>query len=121
MEFSQDKPIYRQIIDYSYGRILTGEWTPGERIPSVRELSVTVAVNTHTVLKSYEYLQAHGIITPRRGMGFYLSADAVEKVNAARREEFFASTLPTLFADMKLLGITMADIAAEWDKAGHNQ
>ncbi|MCM1163338.1 MAG: GntR family transcriptional regulator [Muribaculaceae bacterium] len=107
MEFNQDRPIYRQIIDYSFGRILTGEWCPGQRVPSVRELAITVAVNSHTVLKAYEYLQAHDIIVARRGLGFFLAPDALEKVDAARREEFFNSTVPTLHDEMKLLGITI--------------
>ena len=34
-------------------------------------------------------LQAEGIIVSRRGMGFYLTADALEQVNQARRREFF--------------------------------
>ncbi len=110
MEFTQDKPIYRQIIDACYARILTGEWRAGERVPSVRELAVEVAVNTHTILKAYEYLQTHEIIVSRRGMGFYLTADAVDKVNAARREEFFNTTLPAVAAEMRLLGITVDEV-----------
>ena len=39
MEFSDNKPIYRQIVDYSFNRIIDGSWTPGGRIPSVRELA----------------------------------------------------------------------------------
>ena len=39
MEFSDNKPIYRQIVDYAYNLIIEGAWVPGERIPSVRELS----------------------------------------------------------------------------------
>lgn len=106
MEFSDHKPIYRQIVDYSVGRILTGAWLPGERVPSVRELAVELAVNTHTVLKAFEFLQDEGIIVPRRGMGFYLSANALEEVNSLRRREFFETTLPALRAEMELLGIT---------------
>ncbi len=94
MDFTSDKPIYRQIIDFSFGQILTGAWTAGERVPSVRELSVQLSVNSHTVLKAYEYLQAEGIIVSRRGMGFYLTADALEQVNQARRREFLTRLSP---------------------------
>lgn len=112
IEFSDNKPIYRQIADYSIGRILTGVWVPGARIPSVRELAVELTVNTHTVLKAFEYLQAEEIIVPRRGMGFYLADDALEKVGCMRRREFFATTLPALRAEMELLGITPAELLA---------
>ena len=116
MDFANDKPIYRQIVDYCYARILAREWPAGERMPSVRELAVTLQVNTHTVLKALETLQAEEIITPRRGMGYFLAPDATEKTAAARRREFFASTLPALRREMDMLGITPAELLAELQK-----
>lgn len=114
MDFTSDKPIYRQIIDFSFGQILTGVWAAGERVPSVRELSVQLSVNSHTVLKAYEYLQAEGIIVSRRGMGFYLTADAMDHVNQARRQEFFDVSLNRLFNEMDLLGISIDDVIEKY-------
>ena len=85
MDFKTNKPIYQQIVDFCFSKILTREWTVGERIVSVRELSTQLAVNSRTVLKAYEYLQAEDIIYPERGMGFYLSKDAMKKVMNAWR------------------------------------
>lgn len=114
MDFNNNKPIYRQIVDYSFTLIISGKWLPGERVPSVRELAAELAVNSHTVLKAYEYLQAEGIIYPRRGMGFYLADDAANRVNEARRRDFFDNTLATVFREMELLGITIDDIVARY-------
>lgn len=116
MDFTPNKPIYRQIIDYSFGQILTGAWAAGERIPSVRELSVLLSVNSHTVLKAYEYLQNEGIIVPKRGMGFYLTTDALDHVNQARRQEFFDTTLRDLFNEMKLLDISIDEVIQQFNK-----
>ncbi len=93
---------------------MSGEWREEERIPSVRELSVRLAVNTHTVLKAYEYLQDEGMIYPRRGMGFYLAGKAPEKVAQARKEEFFQTTLTDVFREMELLGVSIDDIVAHY-------
>lgn len=114
MEFKTDRPIYRQIIDFAYSRILSGQWQPGEKVPSVRELSVELAVNSHTVLKAYDHLQAHGIIAPRRGMGFFLADNAPEQVNADRRSEFFDTELEELFKRMDLLGISIDEIVEKY-------
>lgn len=111
MEFKTDRPIYRQIIDYAFGCILSGGWTPGAKVPSVREMAVDLAVNSHTILKAYDHLQAHGIIVPRRGMGFYLADDAPERVNAERRQDFFDNELPALFERMQMLGISVEEVA----------
>ena len=101
MEFKTDRPIYRQIIDYAFGCILGGGWTPGAKVPSVRELAVELAVNSHTILKAYDHLQDNGIIVPRRGMGFFLAEDA---------REFFDSELHEVFARMDMLGIGIDEI-----------
>lgn len=110
MNFNNNKPIYRQIIDYCFGCILSGGWIADEKIPSVRELAMRLAVNSHTVLKAFEYLQTHDIIYPRRGMGYYLTPDAAERVTATRRQDFYNETLPALFDEMRMLGISASDL-----------
>lgn len=110
MEFKTDRPIYRQIAEFCFACILSGAWREGEKVPSVREMSVDMSVNTHTVLKAYEYLQLHGIIEPRRGMGYFLADDARIKVNTTRKEDFFTVSAPELFEQMELLGITETDL-----------
>lgn len=114
MQFKTDKPIYQQIVDYAYARILADDWTPGQRVPSVRELSVEMSVNTHTILKAFDYLTDRGIIAARRGMGFYLEPDAKKKINDDRRRNFFDEILPDLFEQMRLLGITIEDIVRSY-------
>lgn len=110
MEFSDNKPIYRQIADYAFNSIIEGRWIGGERIPSVRELAVDLGVNTRTVMKALEYLQEADVISPRRGMGYILAADAVEKVVQKRRQEFFDNTLPEVLEEMNRLGITLPQL-----------
>ena len=114
MDFKDNKPIYRQIIDYCFGCILSGAWGPEQKTPSVRELAVKMQVNTHTVLKAFDFLQVHGIIYPRRGMGFYISPDAPQMVNTTRRQEFFEETLPALFDEMRMLGISIDEVSSRW-------
>ena len=112
IEFSDNKPIYRQIVDYAFNRIIDGQWPPGERIPSVRELAAELGVNTRTVLKAMDDLQDSGMITPRRGMGFILASDAATKVTDARRREFFEVTVPALCDEMRRLGISPDELTA---------
>lgn len=69
MDFKTNKPIYQQIVDFCFSKILTREWRAEERVVSVRELSTQLAVNSRTVLKAYEYLQTEDIIYPERGNG----------------------------------------------------
>lgn len=100
-EFSTDKPIYRQILDYCMECVGTGQWTPEGRIPSVKELSVTMAVNPRTVMRAYEELSDKGIIFQRRGMGFYVADDGPEIVAEIQKTEFENKTLPEFILQMR--------------------
>ena len=51
MDFKTNKPIYQQIVDFCFSKILTREWRAEERVVSVRERSTQLAVNSRTVLK----------------------------------------------------------------------
>lgn len=120
MDFKTNKPIYQQIVDFCFSKILTREWQAEERVVSVRELSTLLAVNSRTVMKAYEYLQAEDIIHPERGMGFYLAKDAVKKVMKIQKKEFFENQLAELFANMSLLGISMDEIIERYNKLNRN-
>lgn len=106
MDFNDNKPIYRQIEDYAFNCIIERLWPPGKLIPSVRELSAQLGVNSRTVLKALEELLSLGVIEPKRGMGYILCDDAAFRVAEVRRKEFFQTTVPALIDEMHRLGIS---------------
>jgi GntR family transcriptional regulator len=110
MEFRQSRPIYLQIADHIAEEILNGKWRPGERIPSVRELSVSVEVNPNTVMRAYAYLQDQGIIQNQRGIGYFAAQGAEEKIRSWKRQRFVGRELPLLFDTMKLLDMSFDDL-----------
>ncbi len=120
MDFKTNKPIYQQIVDFCFSKILTREWHAEERVVSVRELSAQLTVNSRTVLKAYEYLQVENIIYPERGMGFYLSKDAVKKVMRIQKKEFFDNQLADTFRQMELLGISIDEIIERYNNLKKN-
>ena len=111
MEFVDTQAIYQQVADHVCEMILKGSWPEGERIPSVREMAVELQVNPNTVNKGYAYLQDRELIYNQRGIGYFVSDSAIERTRTIKREEFFSEQLPRLFRTMRLLDITMDDIA----------
>ncbi len=110
MKFNDSQPIFVQITDLVYERILSGNWIPGERIPSVRDLAVELEVNPNTVMRTYDRLQSADVIYNKRGIGYFLDEQAHQKVLRIRRDEFMATELPVLIKNMRLLGISPTDI-----------
>ena len=106
MEFNGNRSIYLQICDAICEQILSGTLRPDERIPSVREYGAEIGVNPNTVMRSYEKLTGEGIIYNRRGIVYFISADAREIVLEAQRKEFLENELPALARKMTLLGIS---------------
>jgi len=111
MEFSQPKGIYQQIADQIRDRILDGEWGNGDRIPSIREFAVSVGVNPNTVTKSYQALTERRIIENQRGVGYFVAADAKQKILDELRTEFLRDELPRVFRTMRLLNIDIDELA----------
>lgn len=116
MRFEESRSIYEQIVDYVYRQVLSGTWPPGERLPSVRELAVSVEVNPNTVQRSYSRLQDRGIIYNQRGIGYFVAEDAVEQAKNEKRREFEETELPRFFQTMVLLGITLEDLKVQWEQ-----
>ena len=112
LNFSSGVPIYRQIVQLLSGKILSGALSPGEKIPSIRDVTAELNVNPNTVAKAYRELELAGLIETRRGMGCF-----VAERNDARRtltDEEKRRHLDTLFASLVtsagMLGISEQDI-----------
>ena len=105
MDFSGSQAIYLQIADMLCENVLRGVWKPGDRVPSIRELAESIAVNPNTVVRTYAYLQEHGIVHNQRGIGYFVAKDAPEVTRDLERKRFVSRELPRVFRTMELLGI----------------
>ena len=110
MDFESRQPIYLQIGDYICDNILQKQWEKGDKIPSVRELAVSVQVNPNTVMRTYTHLQDKGIISNKRGIGYFVNNNAYREVHNMKVEDFVRKDLPHLFETMDLLGINFEDL-----------
>ena len=110
MEFKETQAIYLQIGDYVCEQILLERWKDGDRIPSVRELGVALEVNPNTVVRTYDFLQNREIIFNKRGVGYFVSDDAAQKIIHYRKKQFLEQDLPVVFKNMSLLGMTFEEL-----------
>ncbi len=113
MEFRKQKSIYQQIADRLMDQIVAGSPAADERMPSVRDVAVALGVNPNTVMRSFDYLQQEGIIYNRRGVGYFASADAKEKILAIQRKEFLEEDLPLIRQRMKQLDISINELTLD--------
>ena len=110
MDYSENRPIYMQIVDHFCDQILLKKWSAGDRIPSVREIAVKMEVNPNTAIRAFHYLQDENVLYNERGVGYFVSESAYDQVVSLKREDFIQNKLPGFYNDMKLLGFTCSDL-----------
>ena len=104
-DFAANIPIYLQIIDTIKKNIAKGKWLPGEKLPSVRELSKTITVNPNTVQKAYRELERQGYVYTTSGVGTFV-ADR-DEIRADDRElEAAKGAFDEAFRESLLLGLS---------------
>lgn len=110
MDFRKQKPIYLQIAERLMEQVLAGQLAADDRMPSVRDVAVSMGVNPNTVVRTFDYLQGEEIIFNRRGVGYFVAGDAKERILALQRKEFLEEELPLILQKMKLLGIDLKEL-----------
>lgn len=90
--------------------ILAEKYLPDERVPGVREYSLLLQVNVNTTVKAFDILARQGIIYNKRGLGSFVSADAVKIIRRLRSDDVLNGMLQELAKQMYLLGIPMETV-----------
>ena len=116
MEFKDNPAIYIQIAEYVCEQILLKKWKLGDKITSIRDLAVQMEVNHNTVQRAYDLLQQQNIIANKRGIGYFIEDDAMERILGFRREQFIENELPVFMRNIYLLKLDFSDIKTLYEK-----
>jgi DNA-binding transcriptional regulator YhcF (GntR family) len=111
LAFDDRMPIYRQIILQFNRAFVREDIQPGDRIPSIRELSALLRVNTNTIQRVYQEMEREGLISSKRGTGYYMTED--EGMTEKIRRELTLDSLRRFVEEMKSLGLQGSDILSE--------
>ena len=86
-----ERTVYLQLMDYIKQRILSGEYKPGDKMPSVRELAMEAEVNPNTMQRALSELERLGFLYTQRTNGRFVTEDA-GLIASARKELADAET-----------------------------
>jgi len=98
-------PLFEQLAAAVRSEVLRGTVSTGHRLPSARELAVSLDINVHTVLRAYQDLRDEGLVDLRRGRGAVITAHAENYLA-------LAAVLPRLVAEAKALNLSPTALAA---------
>ncbi len=110
INYRDPRPIYEQLQDGFRQLILSGVLSPGSKMPSVRELAASLAINPNTIQRAYNDLEAEGWAASMPGKGsFAVCAERAE--DDARRRELSARLRETA-SELRAMGVSQCEIEA---------
>ena len=107
INYKDPRPIYEQVRDALRQHILSGAIAPGEKLPSVRELAASLAINPNTIQRAYRELEKLGLVNTVAGKGAFAATDGTAALRW--REELMAMLSSTL-RELKLLGVSESEL-----------
>ncbi len=109
-------PMYVQLIEQIQHALEVGTLSPGDSLPSVRELASELSIAPNTIVKTYNELGRMGLIESRAGKGTVVLGTAEEILRAQQREALF-ERLRVLVRDGSLLGLSAQELQAHFEQA----
>lgn len=107
-DFNDKEPIYIQIVNKMKNKILSGEYKPGDKIESVRELASIVGVNPNTMQKALTSMESLGIIVTQRTLGKFITEDS--SIIRYLKNETVVEKVDLFLRELKNLGYTKDEI-----------
>ncbi len=107
-QFINDIPIYQQIIDKIKRSVLAGDYPPGGRLPSVRDMAATAGVNPNTMQRALSELEKENLIFVQRTNGRFVTEDKTMIANL--RKQIAENEINRFILNMNNLGYQKAEL-----------
>lgn len=122
MNIDDSRPIWIQLVGEFRRRIAVGEWPPGSKLPSVRELALDLSVNPNTVQRALGEIDRDGLTSTERTTGRFVAADEQAVTNI--RQELGLEAADEFLQVAIGVGLNLTEtqdlIAARWHAAEAN-
>ncbi|TWU04463.1 GntR family transcriptional regulator [Stieleria varia] len=102
-------PIYQQIVEQIRFRIISGQYSSGDELPTIRGLAESLQVNPNTVARAYRELEHESLIEKRRTKGTFV-AEVPRKWSLSQRRTLIAPEIDKLLIFARQLGIELDDL-----------
>lgn len=107
LNYRDARPIYEQVKDGLRKLVVTGALQPGDKLPSVRSLASSLAINPNTIQRAYEALEREGYLYSVAGKGSFVAER--NDVEDTRRQELL-KRFDAAAAELMFLGVTPEEL-----------
>ncbi len=113
LNYRDAKPIYEQIKDGIRKLLLSKAIEPDEKLPSVRELASSLAINPNTISRAYRELESEGYVYSKQGKGTFASSPVF--INQTRKQELLV-TFDDVVTELFVLSVTKEDLGERMER-----
>jgi len=106
---SDSRPLYEQIFEGVKEKIFKGELSPGDPLPSIRQLAQELKISVITTKRAYFELEQQGLIITRPGKGSFIADYDVEEMANINLSEI-KSQIRDIIIDAKKTGVSQKDL-----------
>lgn len=110
LDITGDKLIYIQIAEWLENEILGGNIKEDEKIYSQYQLAEMFNINPATAARGINILADQGILYKKRGLGMFLAANAMEKIQHKRRNHTLKKLVEKVVVEARRLGIDKEEL-----------
>ena len=109
-KFRSDQPIYSQLVEQIKLGIVSGNFRPGERLASVRDMAAEAGVSPNTMQRALQELERDGMVYSQRTAGRFVTEDM--RVIESAKKQFAEEQIRGFLEAMGKLGYVRAEILA---------
>ena len=109
LDYRDARPIYEQVKDGLRRLMVTGVIQEGEKLPSVRTMAGTLAINPNTIQRAYEALEAEGYVYSVPGKGSFAAPNT--GVDEGRKNDLL-HTFDQTAGELLFLGVSGQELWA---------
>jgi GntR family transcriptional regulator len=103
-------PIYVQVVEQVQELVATGQLSPGDQLPTVRQLASELRVNFNTIARAYRMLDEAGLISTQQGRGTYILDQSEEQLKDLLKKETLQGQVVRFMSELARQGYSKEQI-----------
>ena len=117
LDYRSARPIYAKITEGLKEQVSAGVLGPGDKLPSVRELAASLAINPNTIQRSYRQLEMEGWIVTVPGKGCFVCSN--ERLAEEEKKQLLAA-FDAAAENLLAFGFSRDQLIARLQKGGNH-
>ncbi len=117
LDFRSGIPVYVQIVEQVQSHLAQGNLSPGDQLPTVRQLAAELRVNFNTVARAYRMLDEAGLISTQQGRGTYIIDRPNDEQMEILKNKSLEAQIERLFTSLKNQGFQPEEVELRFIEA----